>query len=106
MSSFASKKCLPCHGGIPTLSEEEQIRFLREVPGWQIVQQHHLSRSYNFPDFKTALAFLNKVAEISEAEGHHPDLLLRWGQVRVDIWTHAVNGLTENDFILAAKCDQ
>jgi 4a-hydroxytetrahydrobiopterin dehydratase len=76
------------------------------VPGWTVVNGHHLTRNFDFPDFKSALAFTNKVGEIAEQQGHHPDILLKWGQVGVTIWTHKIDGLTESDFILAAKLSQ
>lgn len=74
--------------------------------GWRIVDEHHLEKDYRFPDFAQALAFVNRVGAIAEAEGHHPDLLLAWGRVRISIWTHSIDGLTESDFVLAAKCDR
>jgi len=77
-----------------------------QVPGWQVVEGHHVTRSFQFPDFKTALDFVNRVGAVAEEEGHHPDLLLKWGQVDIKIWTHKVDGLTESDFILAAKIDR
>jgi len=76
-----------------------------QVSGWQVVNDHHLEKSYSFPDFKTALDFVNRVGEIAEQEGHHPDLYLSWGKVGVKTWTHKIDGLTESDFILAAKID-
>ncbi len=79
---------------------------LAEPGQWKIVNEHHLERVYKFPDFKSALAFVNKVGTIAEEQGHHPDILLGWGKVEITIWTHAVDGLTESDFILAAKIDQ
>ena len=77
-----------------------------QVPGWRVVDQHHLWKSFAFPDFRTALEFVNRVGATAEAEGHHPDLLLAWGKVDIKIWTHKVDGLTESDFILAAKIDR
>jgi 4a-hydroxytetrahydrobiopterin dehydratase len=73
---------------------------------WKIVDEHHIVRSFKFPDFKSALAFVNKVGEVAEEQGHHPDILLGWGKVEITTWTHAVDGLSESDFILAAKIDQ
>jgi 4a-hydroxytetrahydrobiopterin dehydratase len=80
--------------------------FKAQVPEWGVVDGHHLDRVFNFPDFRTALAFVNRVGEIAEAEGHHPDLWLAWGKVEVKIWTHKIDGLTESDFVLAAKIDR
>jgi 4a-hydroxytetrahydrobiopterin dehydratase len=76
------------------------------VPGWEVIEEHHLEKTCVFPDFKTALAFVNRVGEIAEQQGHHPDVFLSWGQVRVKIYTHKIDGLTESDFILAAKIDR
>jgi 4a-hydroxytetrahydrobiopterin dehydratase len=97
---------VPCKGGVPALSREELDKLKAEVPGWQVRNGHDLWKAFTFPDFKSALAFVNQVGEIAEAEGHHPDLLLAWGKVEVKIWTHKIDGLTESDFILAAKIDQ
>jgi 4a-hydroxytetrahydrobiopterin dehydratase len=101
--SLSEKHCVPCRGGVPPLAGEELERLARQLPEWQIVNQHHLRRIFSFPDFRTALDFVNKAGAIAEEEGHHPDLLLSWGKVEVTIWTHAIDGLTESDFILAAK---
>jgi len=81
-------------------------RLLADPAQWKIIDEHHIVRSYKFPDFKSALAFVNRVGELAEQQGHHPDILLRWGKVEITLWTHAVDGLTESDFILAAKIDQ
>src|SRR5579883_1646519 len=94
MSSLAEKHCVPCKGGVPALKGEELEKMQGQVPGWQVVEQHHLTKSFSFPDFRTALDFVNRVGEIAEAEGHHPDLFLAWGKVDVKIWTHKVDGLT------------
>lgn len=105
MSDLASKKCIPCHGGVPTLKETEIESMLGQVSGWEVVEQHHLKKTFTFPGFRQTLDFINRVGEIAEHEGHHPDICFGWGRAEVTIWTHAVNGLTENDFILAAKID-
>jgi 4a-hydroxytetrahydrobiopterin dehydratase len=104
--SLAGKNCVPCRGGVPPLRGEELENLKSQVPGWQVVQGHHLTRTYPFPDFRTALDFTNRVGELAERQGHHPDLYLSWGKVEVRIWTHKIDGLTESDFILAAKIDQ
>ena len=104
--SLAGKNCVPCRGGVPPLQGEELENLKSQVPGWQVVQGHHLTRTYPFPDFRTALDFTNRVGELAERQGHHPDLYLSWGKVEVRIWTHKIDGLTESDFILAAKIDQ
>jgi 4a-hydroxytetrahydrobiopterin dehydratase len=104
--SLAEKHCVPCRGGVPPLEGAELEEFVRQVPGWQVVEGHHLVKSFAFPDFKTALDFVNQVGAVAEGEGHHPDLYLSWGKVDVHTWTHKIDGLTESDFILAAKIDQ
>jgi 4a-hydroxytetrahydrobiopterin dehydratase len=104
---LASRTCEPCRGGIPPLTAEQYAPLQAQLPPeWKVVKGHHLERSYAFPDFRTALAFVNGVGAVAEEQGHHPDLLLRWGEVRIEIWTHKIDGLHEADFILAAKCDQ
>jgi 4a-hydroxytetrahydrobiopterin dehydratase len=80
--------------------------LLAQLDGWTVEKQYHLSRTFNLPDFAQALALVNKIGALAEEEGHHPDLYLSWGVVRVELWTHKINGLTESDFILAAKIDQ
>ncbi len=105
MPDLASKQCVPCRGGVPPLSSDETAELLRQIEGWTIDSEHHLSKSCKFPDFAEALAFVNAVGAIAEEQGHHPDLYLSWGQVRIELWTHKINGLTESDFILAAKID-
>lgn len=106
MSELANKTCVPCKGGVPPLAGPELDRFLSQLQGWSVVQGHHLEKTYEFDDFVGALAFVNRVGDLAEEQQHHPDLHLSWGQVRVEIWTHAIDGLTESDFILAAKCDR
>jgi 4a-hydroxytetrahydrobiopterin dehydratase len=109
MSSLADKTCVPCRGGTPPLKGKELAAIHQQLPEyaqWTVVNEHHIVRSYKFPDFRSALAFVNKVGELAEAQGHHPDILLGWGKVEITTWTHAVEGLTESDFILAAKIDR
>ena len=103
--SLAQKHCVPCKGGTPALKGAALKALANEVPNWTVVQEHQLERIFKFPDFVTALAFVNRIGEIAEAEGHHPDMELGWGRVAVKIYTHKVDGLTESDFILAAKID-
>jgi 4a-hydroxytetrahydrobiopterin dehydratase len=106
-SSLASEKCVPCHGGVPALHGDDLRQLARELgSGWTLAGEHHLEKEFAFPDFAQALAFTNRIGAIAEGEGHHPDIHLRWGGVRVEIWTHAVNGLTRSDFVLAAKIDR
>jgi len=104
--SLAEKHCVPCRGGVPPLTGEELDKLRGLVSGWQVVDGHHLWKSYSFPDFRTALEFVNQAGAIAEEEGHHPDLFLSWGKVEVKVWTHKIDGLTESDFILAAKLDR
>ncbi len=106
MSDLAAKTCVPCRGGVPPLAGQELAQLQRQVPGWDVIQEHHLHKTHTFPDFKRALAFVNRVGELAEEQGHHPDIFLTWGKVEITIWTHKIDGLTESDFILAAKIDQ
>jgi len=104
---LAKKSCVPCKGGVPSLKGEKIKQLQKELKdGWKIVHEHHLEKEYTFPDFEKALAFTNQVGEIAEQEGHHPDIYLSYGKVKIQIWTHKIDGLTENDFILAAKYDE
>jgi 4a-hydroxytetrahydrobiopterin dehydratase len=103
--SLAEKRCVPCRGGVPPLKGEELSQLAGQISGWQVVNEHHIEKQFTFPDFKTALDFVNQAGAIAEAEGHHPDLFLSWGKVGVKTWTHKIDGLTESDFILAAKID-
>ena len=106
MSELASKTCVPCHGGVPPLRGEELKALAKQIAGWQVVEEHHIVTHYTFPDFKTALQFVDRVGALAEEQGHHPDIFLTWGKVEITLWTHAAKGLTESDFILAAKIDQ
>jgi 4a-hydroxytetrahydrobiopterin dehydratase len=104
--SLAQETCVPCRGGVPPLKGKELTALAKELGGdWNIVDEHHLEKEFTFPDFAQALAFTNRVGGIAEAEGHHPDIYLAWGKVRVTIWTHKAGGLTRADFVLAAKID-
>ncbi len=103
--SLSEQSCVPCRGGVPPLTETEIAPLARQVPSWTVVRGHHLERTFTFPDFASALAFTNRIGAVAEAEGHHPDIHLAWGRVAVTIWTHAIDGLTESDFVLAAKID-
>ena len=103
---LTAKECVPCRGGVPPLAGAELAALERQVgPAWKVIDGHHLEREFTFPDFKGALAFTNRVGALAEAEGHHPDIHLAWGKVRITIWTHKIDGLTESDFILAAKAE-
>ncbi len=104
MSELATKKCIPCSGGVPPVKGAELKELQQQLGGdWKVIEEHHLEKEYSFDDFKQALEFTNKVGEIAESEGHHPDVFLAWGTVRLKIWTHKIGGLSESDFILAAK---
>ena len=103
---LADKKCVPCRGGTPPLKGKELEKLQADVSRWTVKNEHHLHREFRFPDFKTALEFVNRVGEIAESEGHHPDILLTWGKAEVTLWTHSIDGLTESDFIMAAKIDR
>ena len=104
---LASKQCVPCRGGVPPLTGNELQALSQQLGnGWEVVDAHHLSKEFTFKNFTEALAFVNLVGEVAEEQNHHPDLYLAWGKVRVEIWTHKINGLTESDFIFAAKTDQ
>jgi 4a-hydroxytetrahydrobiopterin dehydratase len=107
MTALAEKECVPCKGGVPRLEGNELSRLTSELGGgWKVVESHHLEKEYKFKNFREALSFTNKVGELAESQGHHPDIYLAWGQVKLTVWTHKVDGLTESDFILAAKADQ
>ncbi len=106
MSELAKKHCVPCRGGVPPLQGEELRKLAAQVAEWKVIDEHHITKSYLFPDFKTALDFVNRVGAVAEEEGHHPDLTLTWGKVDVKTYTHKIDGLTESDFILAAKIDE
>ena len=103
---LADKFCAPCRGGVPPLNGKELKRLHDQVPQWKVVKSHRLQRDFRFPDFKQALDFVNRVGAIAEEQGHHPDILLAWGKAEVTLWTHKVDGLTESDFIMAAKIDR
>lgn len=108
MANLASQKCVPCEGGVPPLSVQKAQDYLQELNReWQITPDgKKLTRKFKFPNFREALAFVNKVAAIAESEDHHPNIEFGWGFVKLTLWTHAINGLFDNDFILAAKIDK
>jgi 4a-hydroxytetrahydrobiopterin dehydratase len=106
-AALADEKCVPCRGGVPPLKGEDLAAVGHELGGdWKVVEEHHLEKEYRFANFADALAFTNRVGEIAEEQGHHPDIYLAWGKVRVTIWTHKIDGLTRSDFVLAAKIDR
>lgn len=102
--SLATKSCIPCEGGIPPLAYDRAEALLLEIPGWDL-QDTYITRTYRFANFREAIAFVNRVAELAEAEGHHPDMIVTYNTVTLTLTTHAIVGLSENDFILAAKID-
>ena len=103
---LAKRSCIPCKGGTPPLTLEQAVEFLGEIPNWELVGAARLERHLSFTDFAQALAFVNAAGKICELENHHANFELGWGQVGIQIWTHKINGLTESDFILAAKIDE
>jgi 4a-hydroxytetrahydrobiopterin dehydratase len=103
---LANKTCVPCQGGVPPLQGDELLRLSAQLRDWKVIGQHHIQRVFLFPDFRKALAFVNQVGEVAEDQGHHPNLALSWGRVEVTTFTHKIDGLTESDFILAAKIDR
>lgn len=108
MSSLKEKKCVPCQGGEPTVTEEELAELKPEVPEWNVTEYgdvKHLERVFKFDNFAQALDFTNQVGDIAEEQNHHPKLVTEWGKVTVEWWTHKIGGLHENDFVMAAKTD-
>ena len=103
---LADKKCVPCRGEVPALKGAQLQTLHQQVPQWDIANEHHLHREFRFPDFKQALKFVNRVGALAEKQGHHPDILLAWGKAEITLWTHKIDGLTESDFIMAAKIDR
>jgi 4a-hydroxytetrahydrobiopterin dehydratase len=100
-------ECVPCQGGVPPLKDSEIADFLRKLGGgWQVINGHHLRKELSFPDFRTALDYTDKVGELAEREGHHPDICLSWGKVELRLWTHKIDGLTQSDFVFAAKVNE
>jgi 4a-hydroxytetrahydrobiopterin dehydratase len=106
MSELAKKECVPCKGGVPPLKGKALTDLLEKLGGgWQVVDEHHLEKEYRFKNFREALEFTDRVGEMAETQGHHPDIYLAWGKVRLTVWTHKIDGLTESDFVFAAKAD-
>jgi 4a-hydroxytetrahydrobiopterin dehydratase len=105
MTELANKTCVPCKGGTPPLKGEELDELRRQVPEWEVVEAHHLRRRFRFKNFRESLRFVNEVGELAEEQGHHPDVGFGWGYAEIKVWTHKIDGLTESDFIFAAKVD-
>ena len=107
MSDLAKKTCIPCKGGVSPLKGDKLDDLMEKLKNdWKIIKEHHLEKEYSFKNFKEALNFTIKVGELAENQGHHPDIFLAWGKVKLTIWTHKIDGLTESDFIFAAKADK
>jgi 4a-hydroxytetrahydrobiopterin dehydratase len=109
MKNLLNETCVPCTGSLPPATEEEINTLKVQIPDWEVITKNgelRLQRVYKFPDFKTALAFTQLIGETAEQQGHHPTLLTEWGRVTVNWWTHAINGLHQNDFVMAAKSDR
>jgi 4a-hydroxytetrahydrobiopterin dehydratase len=107
MNELATKECVPCKGGVPPLKGTQLNELQRKLGAdWRVVSEHHLEKEFSFKDFKAALEFTNKVGALAEHVSHHPDIYLAWGKVKITIWTHKIDGLTESDFVLAAKIEE
>jgi 4a-hydroxytetrahydrobiopterin dehydratase len=105
MTGLASRECVPCRGGVPPLKGEQIEVLLAQLLGWEVIEEHHLRKTYQFANFREALTLVNRVSDLAEAQGHHPDICFGWGRAEITIWTHKIDGLTESDFVLAAKID-
>jgi 4a-hydroxytetrahydrobiopterin dehydratase len=109
MSELASRQCVPCRGGVAPLRGAALLVLHHKLGadgnGWQIVDEHHLEKEYRFRDFAEALGYVNRVGAMADEQNHHPDVWLAWGRVRIQVWTHKIDGLTESDFVFAARCD-
>ena len=106
MSELSSKQCIPCRGGVPPLKGQQITKLLAQLDTWEVVAEHHLKKVFTFADFRTAQEFVNRIGALAEEQGHHPDICFGWGRAEITIWTHKIDGLTESDFILAAKIDK
>jgi 4a-hydroxytetrahydrobiopterin dehydratase len=106
-SELAKQECKPCQGGVPPLKGDDLKKMHDQLDAsWQLIDEHHLEKEYTFDDFKQALDFTNTVGGIAEEQNHHPDIYLTYGKVKVQIWTHKIDGLTESDFVFAAKVEE
>jgi 4a-hydroxytetrahydrobiopterin dehydratase len=106
MDRLADRSCVPCRGDVPRLTASEFAPLLSQLRGWNVQDDRKLIKAYRFHNFLEAIAFVNAITPVAEAEGHHPDLYVKWGEVRVYLWTHKIKGLTESDFVMAAKVDR
>ena len=106
MSELASRQCIPCRGGVPPLKGEDIAKLQSQLTDWQVIDEHHLRKEFKFKNFREAQNFVSRVGDLAEEQGHHPDICFGWGRADITIWTHKIDGLTESDFILAAKIDE
>jgi 4a-hydroxytetrahydrobiopterin dehydratase len=107
MNELAVKECAPCMGGVPPLKGQALSQLQKRLGAdWKVARKHHLEKEFTFKNFRGALAFTNRVGELAEAQNHHPDIYLAWGKVKITVWTHKIDGLTESDFVLAAKIEE
>ena len=106
MATLADRQCIPCKGGVAPLTDSEILPLLAQLDAWESVEAHHLEKTFRLKNFALALELVNRIGSIAEEQNHHPDIELAWGRVGVKIWTHKINGLTESDFVFAAKCDR
>ncbi len=107
MNDLADGVCIPCRGGVPPLKGDELLSYKEKLDNnWELIEEHHLEKEYLFKNFRKALDFTIKIGELAENQSHHPDIYLAWGKVKLTIWTHKIDGLTESDFIFAAKADK
>ena len=106
MADLAQRECVPCRGGVPPMKGDEIKSLSAQLPEWQVVNEHHLRKEYQFKNFAETLDFVNRVGKLAEEQGHHPDICFGWGKAEITIWTHKIDGLTESDFVLAAKIDK
>lgn len=107
MTQLSDRQCVPCRGGVPPLKGAALKKLHAQLEaGWELADDHHLHKEYGFRNFREALDFTNRVGELAEAQGHHPEICLSWGRVKLKVWTHKIDGLTESDFVFAAKVDR
>lgn len=106
MSDLAERECVPCRGGVPPLKGAEIENLISQLSQWEVIAEHHLRKEFKFANFRASLDFVNRVGELAEQQGHHPDICFGWGKAEITIWTHKIDGLTESDFVLAAKIDK
>ena len=106
MGDLAERECVPCRGGVPPLQGAEIQNLISQLSQWEVIAEHHLRKEFKFANFRASLDFVNRVGELAEQQGHHPDICFGWGKAEITIWTHKIDGLTESDFVLAAKIDK